>query len=409
VTRALLRSSIAALLPLAAQAQENPQPPAAMEAPEPSDRWATMFHGYAFLTFNRQGGPSGDFDVESGNHFMIMATRKWGGGKLSLLGTFTLEPATVPAGGSAELFQRGETHHRVLLVDRQHPHDLFVQLGASWERRLGVDAAIRLYLAPVGEPALGPVAYPHRLSASENPLAPLSHHNQDSTHISYDVATLGLTSSLVTLEGSVFHGAEPDENRWNIEAGALDSYSGRLTLRPLSSLEIQLSAGHLERPESVEPGDQTRASASVGYTTTLPGGFLAASLIVGRNETPEGPEWGNLLEWTWKFADRNFLYGRLESVDRDLYELVHKRQRPEGIPRQRTLVQAGTLGFVRDVPWLGRIESGVGGGVTLYRFSAKLDSIYGRRPVSFQVFYRVRFASDAGMSGMDHSHMHMPM
>jgi hypothetical protein len=89
--------------------------------------------------------------------------------------------------------------------------------------------------------------------------------------------------------------------------------------------------------------------------------------------------------------------------------LVHKRQRPEGIPRQRTLVQAGTLGFVRDVPWLGRIESGVGGGVTLYRFSAKLDSIYGRRPVSFQVFYRVRFASDAGMAGMDHSHMHMPM
>jgi hypothetical protein len=387
---------------------EDPDPMAAMNAMQPMDHWMTMFHAYAFLTYNDQGGLSGDREFESQNHFMAMATRRWAGGRLSLLGTFTLEPATIPARGSSELFQRGETYRDVLLVDRQHPHDLFVQLAAAWERELWPGGRLRLYLAPVGEPALGPVAYPHRLSASENPIAPLSHHNQDSTHISYDVATVGLTASVVTLEGSVFHGAEPDENRWNIEAGALDSYSGRLIVRPIPSLEVQFSAGHLEHPEAIEPGNQTRLSASVAYRKSLPGGFFAAALILGRNQTAAGPEWGKLLEWTWKFADRNFIYGRLESVDRDLYELIHKRQRPEGVLGQRTRVDAGTLGYVRDVPWLGKVESGIGAGVTLYRFSSRLDSVYGRRPVSFQVFYRLRFGAHSGMAddmpGMVHSH-----
>jgi hypothetical protein len=386
----------------------DPDPMAAMDAMQPMDHWMTMFHGYAFLTYNDQGGPSGDREFASQNHLMAMAAKKWAGGKLSLLGTFTLEPATVPPGGSSELFQRGETYKGVLLVDRQHPHDLFVQLAAAWERDLWPGGRLHLYLAPVGEPALGPVAYPHRLSASENPVAPLSHHNQDSTHISYDVATVGLTASVLTLEGSVFHGAEPDENRWNIEAGKLDSYSGRLTVRPIPSLEVQFSAGQLESPEAIEPGNQTRLSASATYRKSLPGGFLAASLILGRNQTEGGPEWGKLLEWTWKFADWNFIYGRLESVDRNLYELIHKRQRPEGVPGQRTRVDAGTLGYVRDVPWLGKVESGIGAGVTLYHFSSRLNSVYSRRPVSFQVFYRLRFGAHSGMAdempGMVHSH-----
>ncbi len=178
---------------------------------------------------------------------MVMATRTLAGGKLSLLGTFTLEPATIPPRGSAELFQRGETYQGTLLVDRQHPHDLFVQLAAAWERALG-SATLKLTLAPVGEPAIGPVAYPHRLSASANPTAPLAHHNQDSTHISYDVVTAGVKLPYVELEGSAFHGAEPDENRWNIEAGAIDSYSGRIWVRPTKGLALQFSVAHLEHP-----------------------------------------------------------------------------------------------------------------------------------------------------------------
>jgi hypothetical protein len=396
-----------AAAPAAPSSPSNPDPMAAMEEMEPMDHWMTMVHAYAFLTVNRQGGPSGDREFESQNHLMLTAMRSLWGGKLSLLGTFTLEPATIPVRGSAELFQRGETYRNVLLIDRQHPHDLFVQIAAAWERSFSESAKMRLYLAPWGEPALGPVAYPHRLSASENPTAPLSHHNQDSTHISADVATVGLTASIFTLEGSVFHGREPDENRWDIEQGRLDSWSGRLTVRPTRELSFQISSGHLEHPESAEPGNQTRSTASVTYQKPTAGGFLAATASAGRNQTRDGPEWGNLLEWTWKFADRNFLFGRLESVDRDFYELVNKRQSPENFPRERTLVQAGTVGFVHDVAWLGGVESGLGADVTLYRFTSRLDSVYGRRPVSLHGFVRIRFGSHSGMSDTDHSHMKM--
>ena len=386
----------------------NPDPMAAMEEMEPMDHWMTMAHGYAFLTANRQGGPSGDREFESQNHLMLTAVRRLWGGKLSLLGTFTLEPATIPPRGSAELFERGETYRNVLLIDRQHPHDLFVQIAAAWERSISGSAKVRLYLAPWGEPALGPVAFPHRLSASENPTAPLSHHNQDSTHIAADVATVGLTASIFTLEASAFHGREPDENRWDIEQGRLDSWSGRLTVRPTRELSFQISSGHLEHPESSEPGNQTRSTASVTYQKATTGGFFAATAVAGRNQTRDGPEWGNLLEWTWKFAGKNFLYGRLESVDRDFYELVHKRQRPENVARERTLVQAGTLGFARDVPWFGEVETGLGADVTLYSFTSRLDSVYGRRPVSLHGFVRIRFGSHSGMPDMDHSQMNMP-
>jgi hypothetical protein len=378
----------------------NPDPMVAMEEMEPMDHWMTMVHGYAFLTANRQGGASGDREFESENHLMVIAVKFWSGGKLSLLGTFTLEPATIPPSGSAELFQRGETYRGILLVDRQHPHDLFVQLAAAWEKPLSSSAKIRLYLAPWGEPALGPAAYPHRLSASENPAAPLAHHNQDSTHIAADVATVGLTASFLTLEGSVFHGREPDEKRWDIEQGRLDSYSGRLTVRPLPELSLQVSSGHLEHPEAIEPGNQTRSTASLTYQREVPGGFLAATAVAGRNQTPEGPEWGNSLEWTLRFARQNFFYGRVESVNRDVYELVNKRQRPEGVARDRVSVQAATLGFVRNVPLLSEAETGVGADATLYRFPSRLDSVYGSHPVSIHAFLRVRFGSHAGgMSG----------
>ena len=385
-------------------APANPDPMAMMESMEPTDHWTTMAHGYAFLNANRQGGPSGGREFDSQNHFMLMAIKKAAGGKLSLLGTFTLEPATIPPEGSRELFQRGETYHNILLIDRQHPHDLFVQLGAAWEKELGSAGKLRLYLAPIGEPALGPVAYPHRLSASENPTAPLSHHNQDSTHIAADVVSAGWKMSIFELEGSAFHGREPDENRWNIEQGRIDSYSGRLWIRPSAEWSFQVSTGHLEHPEKIESGNQTRSTASIGYQRALPGGFLAATLIAGRNQTPDGPEWGNTFEWTWKFAESNFIYGRVESVDRDLYELIHKVQRPEDVAPDRTQVQTATLGYVRNFPWLTEAETGLGLDATVYRFTNRLNSVYGEHPVSIHGFLRVRFGSHGGDQAM-HEHM----
>jgi hypothetical protein len=374
---------------------------AAMDDMPAMDHWMTMVHGFAFLNYDDQGGPSGGHAFESQNHFMGMATHSLLGGGLTLYATLSLEPATIPSPGSHELFQVGETYRGVLLVDYQHPHDFATQLAASWSRTLSPDLSVSLYAALVGEPALGPPAFVHRLSASENPTAPLAHHSQDSTHISYDVITLGLKTALLTLEGSVFHGAEPDENRWNIQTGALDSYSGRLTSQPLPGFTVQVSAGHLTHPESDEPGNQNRFTGMLAYQTALPHGFLAVSLITGQTQEDEVKAWGTTLEATWKFADANFVYTRLEAVDRDLYELTYKHRRPPSVPLDRTRVYAATLGYVRDLPSvLSGVSTGVGGDATLYRFNPLLDGVYSAHPVSFHGFVRVRFSFQSGMGGM---------
>lgn len=386
---------VAALAAVPLGAADRPSPPL------PGAAWTTVYHGYAFLTSNRQGGASGEQDFESVNHFMIVSSKKWGPGTLELLGTFSAEPMTIAPAGSPLLFQRGETYRDTLLIDRQHPHDLFVQLAARFSRDFAPGRGVQLYVAPRGAPAVGPTPFVHRLSASENPLAPLAHHNQDSTHIAASVLTAGARLKRLGLEASAFNGREPDENRWDIDLGALNSYSGRLSFRPASGLAIQVSAARLQAPEALEEGNQTRQTASIEYERPTDRGFVAAALVAGRNLVEDGAqERGNTLEATWKFGGRNALYGRAERVDRDLYELLNKEQRSGTVPARRVAVGALTIGYARDLPPMGAATTGLGAALTAYRFDDRLEGAYGDRPVSAQVFLRLRFASQ----GMRHEH-----
>src|SRR5687767_218546 len=286
-----------------------------------SGDWLLMFHYNAIVGVNAQGGPRGVAKFESANWFMPMAFRKVGPGTLELRGMFSFVPFTFPPGGSPLLFQAGETYKGRPIIDAQHPHDLFMELSASYTHPLGDRATWFAYFGYPGEPALGPTAFMHRASASENASAVLSHHLQDSSHITFGVLTAGFTYRWFKLEGSIFNGREPDENRYNFDAGRWNSRSARLWFMPNRNWTMQVSHGFLRNPEALEEGDVRRTTASISYDKPFARGHWATSLIWGRNHESHGDETFNLngyvAESTINFLDRNYLYTRLELTDKN--------------------------------------------------------------------------------------------
>ncbi len=255
-------------------------------------KWMFMFHGVAFLNALQQSGPRGYDKVFSTNWFMPMAQRQIGHGELTLRTMLSLEPATVTHRFYPLLFQQGETAFGKPINDGQHPHDFIMELAALYDLRLGEHALLSFYAAPVGDPAMGPSAYAHRASASENPVATLGHHLQDSTHIADDVVTGGLAYKKARIEFSGFHGREPDEFRWDIDSGAIDSWSTRLTVQPGQNWSAQYSFAHLSSPEQLHPEDDVqRMTASVSYNRPFTRGSWASTLLWGRNRTLQ--EWSN--------------------------------------------------------------------------------------------------------------------
>jgi hypothetical protein len=368
------------------------------------DDWFIMAHGDLKAGWNHQGGPRGVNKAESQNSFMLMGEHPAGPGRVLLRGMFSAEPWTAPNGGFPQLFQTGETFHGRPLIDAQHPHDLFMELAGAYSIPLSERVSINLYGGPVGEPALGPVAFMHRASASENPAAPLGHHWQDSTHITHGVVTAGVTAWHFKLEGSLFHGAEPDENRKDIELGKLDSWSGRIAIAPTPNWTMQFSYGHLIHPEALEPGDVNRMTASIHYNRPWRDGNWATSLIWGRNHEQHGNSNAYLAESTANFLDKNYIYARIELVDKSglLEENIWGRSgvdsfRPTlsglepGDPFSRFFrVGAFTLGGVRDIVADPRLQIGIGADVTLYHVPEDLKPIYGSNPASLHVFLRIR-------------------
>ena len=363
----------------------------------PMPFWHLMDLGVARLAFNGQGGPSGRKGVESSNWNMLHAARDLWGGRLSLMAMNSLEPATFPAAGSPELFQTGEEYHGKPLVDRQHPHDFFMNLSATWRRQIADRSAVWLQIAPVGEPTLGPTAFMHRASAGENPTAPLGHHWEDSTHIAFDVITAGWGWKALSLEGSVFHGAEPDEHRWNIEAGPLDSVSGRARLRFGGGWSGQISYGFLKNPEPSEAGDVHRVTASLHYGADGEGPF-AVSLVWGRNGEAHGRSAAWLLEGAWQATLSDQIYARAEYVQKDYDLLAFKGEPHVSPPNEPRLanVFAFTAGYLRDFALVEALATGVGADVTMYSFPSSLRAAYGDFPVAGHFFLRLRW--DRGAS-----------
>ena len=358
--------------------------------------WLLMFHFNFVGAMNRQGGPRGVTKAESANWFMPMAYHKLGKGTVQLRGMFSAEPFTFPPGGSPLLFQTGETYKGQPLIDKQHPHDLFMELSAQYTRPLGERGTWFTYFGYPGEPALGPVAFMHRMSASENPSATLSHHLQDSTHISFGVLTTGFTYRWLKLEGSIFNGREPDENRYNFDAHKWNSRSARVWIMPNPNLAIQVSYGFLRSPEGQEPDtDIRRATASVQYNKPFDRGNWASAFIWGRNHTSSPGELHNLNGYTFEstvnFLDKNYLYTRLELVDKN--ELLRQADRALlGITDDHPSFRIGayTFGGARDLWNTDKVSFAIGSDLTFYSKPSVLDPIYGTNPVSWKLFFRIR-------------------
>jgi hypothetical protein len=371
-----------------------------------SGSWLIMVHYNIFAGVNSQGGPRGVTKLESANWLMPMALRRLGKGTIELRSMISVEPFTFPPGGSPLLFQTGESYKGQPLIDRQHPHDLFMELSATYRLPLGEHGTWFTYLGYPGEPALGPTAFMHRASASENPSATLSHHLQDSSHISFGVFTTGFSYRWVKFEGSIFNGREPDENRYDFEAHPWRSRSIRLSVAPNRNWSFQISYGLLRDPEPLEPGDVRRTTASVSYNRPFKSGNWATSIIWGRNHESHAGERFNLngyvAETTVNFLDKNYIYSRLELTDKNSILRAADRQLL-GITDHHPSFRIGavTIGGARDIWNTRSISVALGGDLTLYSKPAILDTNYGNRPVSSHFFVRIRPAKMEMSHGPD--------
>jgi len=357
--------------------------------------WMLMIHGVAFLNDIQQSGPRGADKLFSTNWVMPMAQRKVGrSGTLTFRTMLSLEPATVSRRRYPELFQQGETAFGKPIVDGQHPHDLFMEVAALYDYKFREHTLLSIYVAPVGSPGLGPAGYPHRASAAEDPLAPLGHHLEDSTHIANDVITAGIAYRNVRLEASGFHGQEPDEDRWDIDAGRIDSWSTRLTFNPGQNWSMQYSIGQLAGPEALFPNETVRRmTASLTYNRPIHAGNWTSMILWGRNQSLEDGNVGNayLLESTLRFLNNNTVWTRIENVDRTNELLFQAGTLPPGfIERYFTRVQAYTFGYDRELGHTGHISTAVGGQLTAYEVPAALSASYGSHPFGAVVFLRLR-------------------
>lgn len=340
--------------------------------------WRLMGHGNLFLEYLHDTGDRGSDQTGSINWVMGMAQRPAGGGRLTLRGMMSLEPWTIGGCGYPDLLATGEFCDGEAIHDRQHPHDLFMELVAQYDRPLGKGVRLQVYGGPVGEPALGPVAFMHRVSGLPNLLAPITHHWFDSTHITYGVVTGGMYGRRWKVEGSAFNGREPDENRTDFDVAAMDSWSGRVWYLPTSRWSLQFSGGRLNEAEPGHDGeppvDIERLTASATYHRTTPGNVIWASTIGwGRNAESGGDATNALLfESSATVRNRDVWYGRFEWAEKSGHDLAV----PEHGIFDVTKLQGGYTRYLTS--WKG-LTPGVGGAVSLSIVPDSLQPAYGSR------------------------------
>ncbi len=355
----------------------------------PLGRWTAMAHGAVSLLFDAQRGSRGATEAKVLSWGMGSLAHEVAGGRIELRVMLSAEPATVGAGGYPLLLQSGESNHGVALHDRQHPHDLFMETALLYDRAISRTAAVSLYLAPAGEPALGPPAYPHRPSAAWDPLAPIGHHWQDGTHVTYGVATAGIYTRTVKLEGSLFNGREPDEDRTDFDfRGRLDSYAGRAIVNPAPGVSVSAWYGYLKSPEALEPGISLhRLGAAVLATGGGGNRRWSGAAIYGANVITGASRWSNsaLFEGSVDLDHANTVFGRAEYVQKSALDLA--------LPSTTAVYDLGeiSVGYARTLTVAAGLVFAAGARGTVNVVPPALRDAYGSRlPLGAAVFLSLR-------------------
>ncbi|WP_197464027.1 hypothetical protein [Rufibacter sp. DG15C] len=378
--------------------------------------WMLMFHGQVWLRYNKQDifdkGSRGDSQLDAPNWFMGMAQRNIGNrGLLRFSVMMSLDELSMGDRGYPLLFQSGETYGGgKRLVDRQHPHDLFSEISVGYTHMVNEDVDVYGFFGYPGEPAVGPPVFMHRISAFNNPESPLGHHWQDATHITFGVATVGLRYKQFKLEGSNFTGREPDENRYDFDKARFDSYAARLSYNPSENWALQVSNGWLKSPESIEPDENvTRTTASALYSRALPGGgdrFFTSAFIWGYNGGDHHQEHSGIAEANLQL-DRTAVYGRYEFVQKTPGELDLTDQFDH---HDIFNVHALTVGTSQRVANFANTYLTVGVQATVFAPDEKLKPLYGKTPISGEIYLRLNPGLMMGggikkaSGGMQHQH-----
>lgn len=356
-----------------------------------SGDWMAMAQGNATLVYSDQGGPRGDRETFVESMAMLMASRPAGEhGRIGLRAMLSLDPL-MGARGYPLLFATGETADGVTkLVDRQHPHDLFMELAASYSHDLGGGRAVFLYAGLPGEPALGAPTFMHRPSGMDSPEAPIGHHWFDSTHITWGVVTAGFSTRHWKIEASAFKGREPDQYRWDIEAPKLDSWSVRAFWNPTPNLSLQASTGHIHSPEQLHPDqDEQRTVLSISHNLPLGDGANWASTVAwSLKDAQPGPALnGWLAETALRWADRHTVFARAERVEQaELFD--------HGNPLHDRIVPVSKLsvGYQYELPVTRDLRLAIGALASAYAYPALIEPYYGRDGVKSAILYtRIMF------------------
>lgn len=364
-----------------------------------SDGSSLMLHGVAFLRYTSVGsdrdvsvagkGSRSRFDAPT----MLMAMYSKPINERSQIGLramMSLDPLIERGYGYPLLYQSGELYRGEPIHDRQHPHDFISELAATYSYKFDDKNSIFFYAGLPGEPALGPPMYLHRPSGMNNPDAPIGHHWQDASHITWGVVTAGFTHDKFKFEASAFNGTEPDENRWAFDSPKLNSFSGRFSFNPTKEWSFQISHGYLKHPERSEPElkviRRTTASALFQKWIGGNGDRLAATFVWGRNSSDQGNSNSFLFESNYEF-DKNAVFGRVEWVQKNAHELVLDEPHPAG----NLLVGAYSIGYLRDIVKDKGIDVGIGGMATFNTNPSSISNFYGGTTHGgWQLFVRFR-------------------